>query len=107
MLKQTGRKKKTHRRKKRKRKGKEGGSRSNCLAALQPCTGKPHPGNYNFASIQSVCEDNIRETEQFVDLQILDPDSTDFLEKLVDLLPCIQMGTLMVIFLLQIQHPRI
>ena len=85
---------------------KEGGRRrSNRLAALQPRTGKPHPGNYSFASIQSVCEGNIREMEQFVDLQILDPDSTDFLEQLVDLLPSIQMGSLVVIVLLQIQHP--
>lgn len=43
--------------------------------------------------------------EQFVDLQMLDPDSIDFLEKLVDLLPSIQMGSLVVIVLLQIQHP--
>lgn len=43
--------------------------------------------------------------EQFVDLQILDPDSTDFLEKLVGLLPSIQLGSLVVIVLLEIQHP--
>lgn len=97
--------KQIERKKRRKKERKEGGSRSNHLAALRPHTGKLHPGNYSFASIQSVCEGNIRKMEQFVDLQMLDPDSIDFLEKLVDLLPSIQMGSLVVIVLLQIQHP--
>lgn len=104
MLQQIERKKKQHI-KQTKKERREGGSRSNHLAALQPRTGKPHTGNYSFASVQSVCEGNIREREQFLDLQILDPDSTDFLEKLLDLLPSIQMGSLAVIVLLQIRHP--
>lgn len=39
------------------------------------------------------------------DLQIVDPDFTDFLEKLVDLPPRMQMASLMVIALLHMQHP--
>jgi len=80
MLKQIERKKPHIKR--RKKEETEGGSRSNPLAGLQPRTGKPCAGNYSFASIQSACEGNIREMEKFVDLQILDPNSTDFLEKL-------------------------